>query len=119
VKVFLSTRFSILSNMISIVKTALLPYIRPLNAFEMAGGHCLDPYTGVVMPDGTVDLVPLDILTVNVDSLMAKKPLALVFTEVGYDWYVYDPVTKEISMVGQGHNLMRARGLLEDLVPLN
>jgi hypothetical protein len=104
--------------MLSIVKTALLPYIRPLTAFEMAGGGYLDPYTGVVMADGSVDLSPLDILDANVDALLAKKPLALVFTEQGYDWYVYDPQTKEIHLVGYGHNLMRAKGLLEGLVPL-
>jgi hypothetical protein len=105
--------------MLSVVKTALLPYIRPLSPFEEAGGHILDPYTGIVLPDGSVHLTPLDILYANVDDLMAKKPLALVFTECGYDWYVYDPMTKKISLVGEGHNVMRARGLLEGLVPLD
>lgn len=102
-----------------LVRFALLPYIRPLTPFEEAGGHILDPKTGIVMPDGSVHLTPLDTLSVDVDSMMAKQPLALVFTECGYDWYVYDPVTKCISTLGHGHNMMRARGLLDGLVPLD
>lgn len=79
--------------------------------------------TAIVNADGTLDMIPLDILSeyVNIKKMWtdASFPIAILFREDMYDWYGLFPASVDLSawnlvaMPGRDHDIRRAVQLAE------
>lgn len=82
-----------------------------------------DPTTAIANADGTLSIIPLDILSnyVNLKKMWntASFPVAIVFRELMDDWYALFPLDPMFStwrltaMPGADHNMHRAKYLAE------
>ena len=78
-----------------------------------------DPTTAIVNADGTLNIIPLDILSdsVNLKKMWAAAsfPIAIVFRELMDDWYALFPADllystwKMVALPGSDHDIPRAR----------
>lgn len=103
---------------------ALRPHIRLSRTdFEEIGGDLADPTTAIANADGSLNIIPLDILSdpVNLKKMWfsASFPIAIIFRELMDDWYALFPVDlthsswKLVVMPGHDHDIHRAQALAE------
>lgn len=109
---------------------ALRPHLRTSRTlFEEEGGGLADATTAIANMDGTLDSIPLDILS---DSVNLKKmwsnaaaPVAILFRELMDDWYGLFPASIDfttwyiIAMPGCDHDIYRATALAERSIQLD
>jgi hypothetical protein len=91
--------------------------------FEEAGGSLSDPTTAIANADGTLNMIPLDILSdpVNLKKMWssASFPMAILFRELMDDWYALFPADimhsswNLMAMPGSDHDMRRAQALAE------
>lgn len=109
---------------------ALRPHLRTRRTlFEEAGGFIADATTAIANADGTLEIIPLDILTypVNLKKMWtnASFPIAILFREVMDDWYGLFPNDITLSswalvrMPGCDHDDRRAQHLAERAIRLD
>lgn len=106
---------------------ALRPHLRTSRTlFEEDGGHLADATTAIANMDGTLDIIPLDILSdpVNLKRMWseATAPVAVLFREWMDDWYGLFPASVDMStwhivaMPGSDHFMLRAVQLAEHAI---
>lgn len=106
---------------------ALKPHIRTSRTlFEEDGGGLADATTAIANMDGTLDMIPLDILSdpVNLKRMWseATAPVAVLFREWMDDWYGLFPASIDftswyiVAMPGRDHFMLRAVQLAEHAI---
>jgi hypothetical protein len=108
---------------------ALKPYMRTERTlFEQAGGFIADAHTGVVGTDGSIHMIPLDILTypVNLKKMwsMIENPVGIVFREAMDDWCLLIPENDThkswrilpVPKLTRAHDMHAARALAEKAI---
>jgi hypothetical protein len=109
---------------------ALRPHLRTSRTlFEKDGGGLADATTAIANMDGTLDMIPLDILSdsVNLKRMWsnAVAPVAILFRELMDDWYGLFPASIDfttwyiIAMPGCDHDIYRATTLAERSIELD
>jgi len=109
---------------------ALRPHLRTRRTdFEEAGGGLSDATTAIANADGTLDIIPLDILSdpVNLKKMwkIASFPIAILFREEMDDWYGLFPADiilsswNLVAMPGRDHDVRRAKALAERAIQVD